>query len=138
GVAGFDKRARAQADAIHALAHSPNQDPDFLARRGEVMAQARAIEAEVRDGWQRLLVQESQARQAARRDDEARPPPPTAAELEAFIDARVPASAARVTGIRQQRGVNTKDILFLEIDGVPGWPRAVVMRRLRGFNVNHL
>lgn len=133
-VRAYDRRARQIADVVHALARGGVVGPGCEA----VMVEARAIETDARVGREKAEAEQRQGRQAARRADEARPPPPTPAELEAFIESRVPGANAKVSDVRQQRGVNTKDILFFEVTGVPGWPRHVVMRRLRGFNVNHL
>lgn len=125
-IASFDALSRAQAHGLRALG-----DVDLCVA-------ARGIEASVRAGYRDALEREKAAFAAtAPREAKERLAPPTPAELESYLRERLPGAAAvRVLGIETLRGVNTKDILFLTIDGVAGWPRDVVMRRLRAFNVN--
>lgn len=128
---------RSQAECLRAIARSEDGDARFAASH-ELFERASRLEFEALALYQARVDALLQSELAAPPDaDEALRKVPTAGQLTAYLRRRFPhARDLTVEDVQQLRGVNSKDIIFLEVSGHSDWPRAVVMRRLRALSLN--
>lgn len=103
---------------------------------GALLAEGAALEGEARAAYREALAASKKALGVG--EGEPPPPPPTPEELEAYLRTQPGARDVKVTNVRQQVGINSKDIIFFDVAGIDGWPTSVVMRKMRGWNANPL
>lgn len=95
---------------------------------------SRAIETRLAEGSQRAIGELCEHELAVGAQE--RLPTPTAQELADYLRRRFPsAQHLQVGNVQRKDGVNTKAIFSLQIEGIPGWPRDVIMRQDRRFKV---
>lgn len=130
---------RVQAEQLRALARGEDGEVKFGAARDE-FARASQLESTAIAQHQAevdALLNAGQSMSADADADEALRRIPSADALTQYLRRRLPSARDLiVTDVRQLRGVNSKDIIFLDIEGYPQWPRSVVMRRLRALSLN--
>lgn len=132
-----ESAVRLGAERLRTIARGENADKQFNVSR-DVFAAASRLESDALALYRARVDAVLDAANRSPPDaDEALRKMPTAEQLTAYLRRHFPASRRLVVeDVRQLRGVNSKDIIFVEISDHPDWPRSVVMRRLRALSLN--
>ncbi|GLR66011.1 hypothetical protein GCM10010909_06890 [Acidocella aquatica] len=113
---------------------------DFPANYPEILADVCREAASIEDGFRkRYNIELAKIRAESVERDKRLPaltPDPQAVELTRYLRRRFPkVDAIEVLELRRLPGVNSKDIYFFRVSGLPGWPEDMVLRREPAFNV---
>lgn len=134
-LARYDNLMEALTRGLQALQQSTQTHE---AERYALFTQARALEGGIRSGYKTALANARAGEERHLATARTTPPLPTEAELETYLRSQSASSRAAVSNISRLVGINTKDIIFFDVENHPGWPSSVVMRKLRNFNANPL
>jgi len=129
----YDQLSEALTNGLQAIATSADAE-----KRQALFARARALEGSVRSASKQAAADVRAREERHLATAQKTPPLPTTEELENYLRGLDDSSSVEVSNVSRLVGINTKDIIFFDVAGQPGWPSSVVMRKLRNYNANPL
>lgn len=127
-IARYDAMVAAQSACIAALGNATNAAATSLRR--DILHRACRLDGEIRSARAKALQEVMASGQVEKAADSIGVPSDEI--ITTHLREHFPQySDLRAFNVHQQKGVNTKEVFFMEIEGHPDWPRQAVMRRNR-------